>query len=216
MDLEALEAELQDVWWGDKKLKVNIARFGRVEVSEEGRGRKEQQGNARPYVEKRKVEEGLSFKEALQRNYNVIQDSVKEGVKPVLELLPSEEVLEDLKRTFVGVLKLFMDVKSLQTRLFMEGWRGISVASIGDKRFLLRGEAPGIVLDAMKEKKLWWDSTFANIRPWAPQLVSDSRKVWIQVRGLPLHSWEESNFKKLCSLFGELIDYDEPTATRNC
>ncbi|KEH24139.1 hypothetical protein MTR_7g104745 [Medicago truncatula] len=181
VDLEALEAELQDVWWGDKKLKVNIARFGRVEVSEEGRGRKEQQGNARPYVEKRKVEEGLSFKEALQRNYNVIQDSVKEGVKPVLELLSSEEVLEDLKRTFVGVLKLFMDVKSLQTRLFMEGWRGISVASIGDKRFLLRGEAPGIVLDAMKEKKLWWDSTFANIRPWAPQLVSDSRKVWIQV-----------------------------------
>jgi hypothetical protein len=44
--------------------------------------------------------------------------------------------------------------------------------------------------------------------------VADSREVWINVYGIPLHVWDEPLFKKIGSLFGTFIDFDEDTIER--
>lgn len=79
---------------------------------------------------------------------------------------------------------------------------------------LLCGASEGAVAAALEEKKEWWAATFKEIKPWSPPMVAESRRAWIQVRGIPLHIWDEVFFKKICSLFGILIDFDEATARR--
>jgi len=215
-EVEASEASMQDVWWGGLKIKVNVARFGKEEVAVSGKAGKEIPGKPRLDTGKSKVEEGVSFREMVMKNARPILELRKEAVKPVLDIVPSEEVLEDLKLCFMGTVHHYLKRKDLQTCLFMEGWRGIKVVSMGDKRFLLRGDTPVTIPSVLEEKKVWWATTFKNIRAWAPQLVADSRRAWIQVRGLPLHIWEEDCFKRICSLFGEFVDFDDSTADKTC
>lgn len=107
--VEELEASLQDVWWGEKKLKINIARFGREEGGREEKNGTMNQGKSKFYEARNKVVAGKSFTEALQGGERVVTAVVKEAVSPVMEVEPSEEALEDLKYCFVGVLNHHME-----------------------------------------------------------------------------------------------------------
>jgi hypothetical protein len=55
---------------------------------------------------------------------------------------------------------------------------------------------------------------FKKVVRWSPQLVADSRIVWVKVFGIPLHVWDEDLFKKLGSVFGVFVDFDEDTISR--
>lgn len=46
--------------------------------------------------------------------------------------------------------------------------------------------------------------------------MAQSRRTWIRLRGVPLHVWDESFFKRFGGLFGELIDFKEETVERKC
>jgi len=56
---------------------------------------------------------------------------------------------------------------------------------------------------------------FKKVHRWSPEHVADSRTVWLNVHGVPLHVWDEPLFKNLGSLFGVFVDFDEDTICRN-
>jgi hypothetical protein len=63
--------------------------------------------------------------------------------------------------------------------------------------------------------KEWWDSIFKSVTCWSPQLVAESRVVWLNVHGIPLHVWDEPIFKKIGDMFGKFIDFDEENIGRS-
>jgi len=67
---------------------------------------------------------------------------------------------------------------------------------------------------AREEKKLWWKATFVEVVPWSPNMVASTRRVWVQLRDIPLHVWYEDFFKKVANLFGLFLDFDEDTVSR--
>jgi hypothetical protein len=63
----------------------------------------------------------------------------------------------------------------------------------------------------MRFNKGWWDQCFEKIIPWPPQILSESRDIWIQIFGIPLHAWEENSFKSIAIRFDVFLDFDEAT-----
>jgi hypothetical protein len=124
--------------------------------------------------ERKTCEAGTSFRGALMGEKS---RELEELVKPALQVFPSEGVLEELKRSSVGELKSHMEAEAVQTTLFMEGWRGIKVSTMGDGLVLLRSDIDGVVEKAMKEKRAWWKTMFKEIKPWSPHMVAKSRRV---------------------------------------
>lgn len=110
-----LEKRLSDSWLGDQKLKINLARFGKEVTSREHPvaegGRKE-----RPPAW---VEAGKSFKSAM--GFKRTSEGGPSRENPVLEIVPSMDIMEELKTCFVGFLAGFIEPRRLQSALFMAG-----------------------------------------------------------------------------------------------
>ena len=133
---------------------------------------------------------------------------------PFLDIHPEEELLVELERCFVGFLVSHMEAEAVKTCLFMEGWIGIEVVPMGEKMVLLKGNRREDIVKARAKKRDWWKATFSKVVPWSPNLVATSRRVWVQLRGIPLHIWHENFFKRVGNLFGSFLDFDEKTASR--
>jgi len=209
--VEELAESLKDVWCGDHKLKVNMARFER----EDKKVMIQSQSQPRRKVpEQRIVEAGTSFRGALLGDRRSGKEGDNSDELPALEILSEPELLEELERCFVGRLTQHMEAEAVQTSLFMEGWRNIKVVPMGEKLVLLKGNRKEDVTKTLEVNKAWWKATFSEVLPWTPNLVASSRRVWVHIRGIPLHVWHEKNFKKVGGLFGTFLDFDDETVCR--
>lgn len=106
------------------RLKVNISRFGH-EAS------KQMTSEVVRFVEGKAaiVKPGRSFKEVAQSS-GVFNGGDLE-INPVMEVLPMEEVMEELRRSFVAFLHAPIEAKKVQFRIYMEGWKGLKVVTMG-------------------------------------------------------------------------------------
>lgn len=118
---------------GNRKLKVNRARFGR----------ETQQLVVQGVVEERRrtvvaagegpsIMTGKSFKQALGREKGQVEGRKED--RPVLMVQPSEEMLELLKWAYVGELHQNLEAKEVRQMLMMEGLSEIKVTSMGRRR----------------------------------------------------------------------------------
>jgi len=66
------------------------------------------------------------------------------------------------------------------------------------------------------EKALWnheeLDNWFSDIKPWDRYDCCTTRKVWLEVVGVPPHGWQWENFKKIADIWGYLICLGKPIA----
>lgn len=206
MNAVELEDSLKKVWWGNHNIKVNKAIFDREEKSEPAQfvWRFER-------AEGKRVEAGTSYQQVLVGDRH---GDIQVADIPTIEVLPAEELLLELESCLVGRLKLHLEPDALQTCLFMEGRRGIKVVPMGEKMVLLKEERKGELAAARESKRAWWSATFTEVVPWSPNLVAATRRTWVQLRGIPLHIWNEESFKTVGALFGSFIDFDDDTVSR--
>jgi hypothetical protein len=107
-----------------------------------------------------------------------------------------------------------MEASAVQQAFAMEGLQRVKVTSMGANMVLLYSEGTSDIDVVIDNHKLWWNSLFKSVSKWSPQLVAGSRLVWLHVHGIPLHVWDEPLFKRIGSLFGSFIDFDEGTIGR--
>lgn len=200
-DVVGMERKLANVTMGGSKLKVNLARFGREAAVPAAETVKV----AKPTVAPARVVDGRSYSLATKSGSGSEIQAVAEQVQ--LEVLPSEMVLEELSRAFVGFLRFPMLAKNLQTSLFMDGKKGFKVTEMGDGMVLINCEEVGGVDRARKEDPKWWEGMFSEVRPWSPELVARRRSVWLKIVGIPLHVWDDNFFKLLGNKFDTFLYY---------
>jgi hypothetical protein len=115
----------------------------------------------------------------------------------------------------VGFFKETMDFQSFNDRLTIEGQDEVKATYMGGNMVLLQSPCEGELQEVMKINKLWWDQCFLKIIPWQPKLLSESRDIWIQLYGIPIHAWEEGSFKMVAGRFGVFLDFDEATVAKH-
>ncbi|MED6128748.1 hypothetical protein PIB30_100994, partial [Stylosanthes scabra] len=54
-------------------------------------------------------------------------------------------------------------------------------------------------------------SLFDEIRPYRNYVWCKSRRIWLELYGLPVHAWSKINFKKIVKLWGKLEMQDDVT-----
>jgi len=63
----------------------------------------------------------------------------------------------------------------------------------------------------LKGDEAWLNEMFESIVQWTPKTHSNSRLVWIQIRGPPLDVWNQHCFVELAMTLGEVMMVDEKT-----
>jgi RNA recognition motif-containing protein len=144
-DVEELGFRLGDVWIGDRKLKVNKARFGRDDQKRvdqkapEEKKRREVVG-----VTGEGVPRVLTYRDAIS---NVRVQNLGAGCR-TLKLLPSEFRLKTLEKCFVAVLTIHREASEVANSLVMGGFRKMMVRPMGEKLVLLETDDPGVIEEA--------------------------------------------------------------------
>jgi len=72
---------------------------------------------------------------------------------PELVVFLGEEVLEQLKRCFVGYLHYPREAHLVQTSFFMEGFKGVTVTNMGDNMVLPNSNLVGGIEAARTRKQ---------------------------------------------------------------
>ncbi|GAU27763.1 hypothetical protein TSUD_215740 [Trifolium subterraneum] len=206
-EVEELGECLRDVWIGTYKLRVNRSRFTRSEAS--GGQHPEVQVKG-PDEKKVEIKQGKTFFSVLQGSKGI--DSKAEEAR-VLKVPVNKPLRKELEGCKVGVLARERDVKRIQTILFMEGYKSISVTSMGGILVLLQSSVVGDLERLLRSKNECLEYFFSDIKPWSPGLFNVQREVWVHVSGFPLHIWGENFFKMVGAKLGVFLDYDEETAS---
>jgi hypothetical protein len=130
----------------------------------------------------------------------------------VMKVPVNEELSKELQGSVVGTLAREKDVRRIQTTLYMEGFRSITVTNMGGNMVLLRSPVEGDITRLMRSKNECLEYYFSKIKPWNPGLLAVHREVWIQIYGIPIHIWGENFFKQVGNSLGTFLDFDEETA----
>lgn len=204
VDVVEMERKLEEVWMGDCRLKVNLARFGKESQQQQQVRLRSQDGVYGGAA----VELGKSFKQVLTKEAAPVVRTVVKS--QMLVMHTSEDRMAELETCYVGVLTFFREAILVQNSMEMEGLQQIKVTSKGDDLVLLQSHVLGEIERARTEHNTWWKATFKEVKRWSPQRAARRRRVWLRVYGIPLHHiWDESFFKLLGSKYGDFQDFDK-------
>ncbi|WJX90651.1 hypothetical protein P8452_72524 [Trifolium repens] len=149
------------------------------------------------------------FKHALL-NGRVEKDS---SVVASLEVEVVPEVMNSLEGSFVGRLGEGVEVRALQTKLWLSGLLSITVVVMGGDLVLISNSSGDEVRGPITNKG-WWGGLLFDIKRWTPNMVYSKREIWVEMFGVPLHAWGETTFRSLANRCGRFLAVDTPTSNR--
>ncbi|KAK8714198.1 hypothetical protein V6N13_149392 [Hibiscus sabdariffa] len=112
------------------------------------------------------------------------------------------EDLWRLRRCLVGATETICSASSIHQRLADWGLGEINVQRLGAKDFLLTIEDEKLFLMLEDVNWSYLKEIFKEVVPWSEKVSYCERATWIEVRGLPLHSWNSITLKKIAGLWG--------------
>jgi hypothetical protein len=209
--VEALSDRLQDLWLGSYKLQVNLARFGRGKES--GVQTQAKRDNipvnraTAPILEPAWTRPKVLFKNALTG------DSSGLLPQPSIEADVDQDFLQVLAGSYVGVMAAGVEVRAVQMKLWLAGLLSIRAVTMGGRLILLYRSSGEDVGDPVRRKD-WWGGLLSDIKIWTPNLVAAKKECWVNIYGVPLHSWCESTFRSIVNGCGVLLALDDGTSKK--
>lgn len=115
------------------------------------------------------------------------------------------EQLWKLQRCLIGDTTTFCDLNSLSERNTCMGLGELNIKRIQGRYFLI--EVPNEKLMKILRLKEWayLKEFFINVEPWTEKFLVSKRALWIEIAGIPLHSWNYQTTKRVVDLWGEII-----------
>jgi hypothetical protein len=212
-NIEALSSRLEDVWLGTYKLRVNLSLFDRNKVKpstshQKSSDAKERNGGASSSgVGGAKVWGEKTFKSVVTNDKSAVQT-------PTTEVEVVGEVMEVLEGSYVGRLKKGVEVRALQMKLWLAGMHAVRAVAMGSGMVLLFRDSGDEVGEPVRNLD-WWGGLLTEIKTWSPNLVCNTREIWVNLFGVPLHAWGISTFSKLVNNCGSFVEVDEGTLKMN-
>ncbi|KAK8622031.1 hypothetical protein V6N13_097658 [Hibiscus sabdariffa] len=114
-----------------------------------------------------------------------------------------DEDLWELQKCLVGEMASVSSVRAIVDRLEKWGLNGIKVRRMGGKTFLLsfKDEDLYIMLEDLEWSYL--KEIFCKVEVWSEKSKRPQRATWIEVKGLPLHVWNDITLKRIAEIWGK-------------
>ncbi|KAL6984117.1 hypothetical protein U1Q18_017492, partial [Sarracenia purpurea var. burkii] len=110
-----------------------------------------------------------------------------------------------------GLVRDHLSTEDIQNAMISERIQGIKVRSLEDHKALL-------VFSNLEEKVAFMssdrdrlDQWFEALYDWSYREANVSRRVWVSIVGVPLHSWNRDTFERVGALWGEILEVNEAT-----
>ncbi|KAK8608195.1 hypothetical protein V6N13_023625 [Hibiscus sabdariffa] len=119
-----------------------------------------------------------------------------------------DEELWKLQRCLIGEMATVCSIQSIVKRLEQWGLNGIKVQRMGGKVFLLSFEDEDhVMLEDLEWSYL--NEIFCKVEEWSMNLKRPLRATWIEIRGVPLHAWNDITLKKIAEIWGNFEAWGE-------
>jgi len=121
----------------------------------------------------------------------------------------NEDFIPWLSRSLVCSSRVRRDLATLADAIINNYGQCSRISALSGFKFILTYpsvEARDAALENHEELDLW----FYEVKKWDRYEVCSSRKVWLEIIGVPPHGWDWENFKKIADLWGYLICLGKP------
>nr|GEU55925.1 hypothetical protein [Tanacetum cinerariifolium] len=146
-----------------------------------------------------------SFASVLKEGNKVHASPV--NIEPTLVLDDSCIKEYDFSSSLMGKIKDVSAMPNLYTILSEEGFQNIKITYVGGMWVLLE-------LDSIATKEKLLNHTrvgswFSIIKQASDSFESDERIIWVLIEGLLIKAWTSNSFRKISSLWGELVEWED-------
>ncbi|KAK8649226.1 hypothetical protein V6N13_129959 [Hibiscus sabdariffa] len=125
-----------------------------------------------------------------------------EKVKKVRGHVQDEDLWE-LQKCLVGEMATVCSVRAIVDRLEKWGLNGIKVRRMGGKTFLLSFEDEDLYIMLEDLEWSYLKEIFCKVEKWSEKRKRTQRATWIEVKGLPLHVWNDITLKRIAEIWGK-------------
>ncbi|CAH1451136.1 unnamed protein product [Lactuca virosa] len=198
------ERNLNEVIFRGRKLKVNCAKHLRIDAKS-------------IHIRNTLVAStSLNHATSDSRSFvDVARRKTKNDATPTITLSSIHEV-----ETWTSCLVLVREAKNFETfcnflsLLDLEGVDVVESKYLGSMKIVIKFESDGAAQVFMENKSIWlkWFNRAEHI---GKKLVRFERIVWVKITGIPLQSWDESNFEVVSCIFGKVLVNTSPFWNRN-
>ncbi|MED6162213.1 hypothetical protein PIB30_068291 [Stylosanthes scabra] len=196
--------------WSGKKLYITMSKFRRErETNRRTQGWVSQGIQGQRTVKKWVPVNTMGIEEnnkglKQSKTKSPIENHVKE-----VEAKWSEKQRQRLQRSLLGVCVKPIDFRKVMYRL-LDDWKGpgeIECRDVGPYRCLITFESPEARDAAMGDELIL--SLLDEVIPHWEYFWSLSRRIWIEVMGLPIGLWCNENYNKIAKLWGKMVKLDD-------
>ncbi|MED6200187.1 hypothetical protein PIB30_082633 [Stylosanthes scabra] len=141
----------------------------------------------------------------------VDKEKVAVNVKKEICAAWCEEQKDRLKRSLLDYCIQPIDFRKTMNHL-LDNWNGprdIECKDVGPYWCLITFSSQEIKEESIKNELL--TSTFDEIRPHWEYFSNLSRRVWIELMGLPIGLWNKETFNRFANLWGKMVKMDDRT-----
>ena len=185
-----------------QRIKVSLAKFGKT-------GRKEEIGRYGHTINHSQQQGKKVWKRKVLSNPNLVrinQGNTIEAFKVIGN--KSNEAVEWLQRSIVCESEKPTNVNTLTKALILKANKQIQIRMLSCCKFLITLPSTTLMEDCLRNHEEL-DKWFKHTEKWSLSEQADSRRVWLEVFGVPPHGWTEDNFRKIAEVWGRLICLDQ-------
>jgi len=133
---------------------------------------------------------------------------LKKTVK-VVNVEAVQDNLDWLGRSLTCISDTPRDIESLRLTINNAFQEKVVVRDLGKFKFLLTMESKEIKERLKNEGDERLKQWFSSISDWAEEDVCQTRRLWLEIIGLPIQLWSEQNIKKIAENWGDVVLMEE-------
>ncbi|MED6130509.1 hypothetical protein PIB30_001595 [Stylosanthes scabra] len=191
--------------WRESQLYVILSKYDKQPMNERNKPRAMIQNHKK----KRMVRKWIAVKDNRPNDKMVINEPQKNTQTKTIDGVWAEDQREMLQRSLLGCFVKPNEFRKVMNLLLYE-WSSegdIECRDIGPYRCLITFSSSDIRDKAFSDPLLL--SVFDEIRPHRGIFWNLSRRVWIEIMGLPVCMWCEENINRVAELWGKVVEHDD-------
>ncbi|KAJ8423433.1 hypothetical protein Cgig2_010127 [Carnegiea gigantea] len=116
-----------------------------------------------------------------------------------------------LSRSLVCTSEESRDLATLALAVISGFGQCIKICALSSFKFILTFSTLAKLEDILSNHKEL-DQWFVNVKKWDKYDCCETRRVWLEIFGVPPHGWKWENFKKIANIWGKLISLGKSIA----
>ena len=122
------------------------------------------------------------------------------------------ENLEWLAKSLTCISDVPRDVEALRIAIQGAFSEKILVRDLGKYKFLLTVDSQEIKEKLKTEGEECLKQWFSSVSDWTENDICQTRRIWLEMVGIPIHIWSEQNIKQIAGQWGDVLYVETDTS----